>query len=142
MSKTIRAVVYDFNESRAGKHAREFLGDWQGKLVCDDFAGYKASFEDGVTELGCMAHARRKFFDLYESNGSETAAQSLEYIKYLYEIEREAKELPPDKRREKIKQSQCEICPEQNIRRDAFAQLRPDINKIVESTDGSQHTSL
>lgn len=94
----LKAVIYDFSESRAGKHAREFLGDWSGKLVCDDYAGYKASFESGVTELGCMAHARRKFFDLHESSGSETAEQALQYIKLLYEIEREAKDLVPDKR--------------------------------------------
>ena len=52
------AVVYDFSPSRAGEHARNFLQDWKGKLVCDDFGGYKASFELGVTEIGCMAHAR------------------------------------------------------------------------------------
>ncbi|EGH26934.1 transposase IS66, partial [Pseudomonas amygdali pv. mori str. 301020] len=34
---------------------------WNGKLVCDDFAGYKASFALGITAIGCMAHARRKF---------------------------------------------------------------------------------
>jgi len=58
----ISAVVYDFSPSRAGEHALAFLQDWKGKLVCDDFGGYKASFESGVTELGCMAHARRKFY--------------------------------------------------------------------------------
>ncbi len=58
----LAAVVYDFSPSRAGEHARNFLQDWKGKLVCDDFGGYKASFELGVTEIGCMAHARRKFF--------------------------------------------------------------------------------
>src|SRR3546814_5112166 len=31
------AVVYDFSPSRAGEHARNFLQDWRGKLVCDDF---------------------------------------------------------------------------------------------------------
>jgi transposase len=30
------AVVYDFSPSRAGEHARNFLQDWRGKLVCDD----------------------------------------------------------------------------------------------------------
>jgi hypothetical protein len=44
-------VVYDFSPSRAGEHARNFLGTWNGKLVCDDFAGYKASFELGITEI-------------------------------------------------------------------------------------------
>lgn len=28
----IKAVVYDFCESRAGEHARAFLGDWKGSL--------------------------------------------------------------------------------------------------------------
>ncbi|MBH84060.1 MAG: IS66 family transposase [Alteromonadaceae bacterium] len=96
----LKATVYDFAPSRAGEHARTFLGDWQGKLVCDDYAGYKAGFGNGITEIGCMAHARRKFYDLHEANKSELAAKALEYIGGLYEIERETKDLPPDKRRE------------------------------------------
>ena len=54
----LKAVVYDFSPSRAGEHARNFLGQWNGKLVCDDFAGYKASFEQGITEIGCMEIGR------------------------------------------------------------------------------------
>ena len=89
----LKAVVYDFAPSRAGEHAREFLGDWRGKLVTDDYAGYKKTFHDGVTEIGCMAHARRKFFDLHAANQSELASQALEYIGELYAIERDAKTL-------------------------------------------------
>ena len=58
----LKAVVYDFCESRAGEHARTFLGDWKGALVCDDFAGYKQSFALGITEAGCLAHSRRKLY--------------------------------------------------------------------------------
>jgi hypothetical protein len=64
----LKAAIYDFAPSRAGEHARTFLGDWRGKLVCDDYAGYKAGFGNGITEIGCMAHARRKFYDLHEAN--------------------------------------------------------------------------
>lgn len=32
----MRAVVYDFADSHAGEHARAFLGNWRGKLVCDE----------------------------------------------------------------------------------------------------------
>lgn len=96
----LKAVVYDFRPSRAGEHARSFLGDWQGKLVCDDFAGYKASFEQGVTEIGCMAHARRKFFDLHAANQSQLAEQALQYIGQLYEVEREGRELLAAQRRQ------------------------------------------
>ena len=96
----LKAVVYDFSPSRAGEHARHFLGSWDGKLVCDDFAGYKASFEQGVTEIGCMAHARRKFFDLHAANQSQLAEQALQYIGQLYEVEREGRELLAEHRRQ------------------------------------------
>ena len=94
-----RAVVYDFCESRAGENAKVFLGDWRGSLVCDDFSGYKQLMAQGVTEVGCLAHARRKFFDLHASNKSQIAQSALEQIARIYEIEREVKELPPDERR-------------------------------------------
>ena len=80
-------------------HVRNFLQDWKGKLVCDDFGGYKASFALGVTEIGCMAHARRKFFDLHATNKSELAEQVLHFIQLLYEIERGIRDLKPDLRR-------------------------------------------
>ena len=96
----IKAVVYDFCESRAGEHARRFLGDWRGSLVCDDFSGYKAGFANGMTEAGCLAHARRKFFDLHAAHKSQIAQFALEQFARVYEIEREVKELDTDMRLE------------------------------------------
>ena len=101
----LKAVVYDFCESRAGEHARAFLGECKGALVCDDFSGYKQSFTLGVTEAGCMAHSRRKFFELHASNKSQIAQQALQYIGQLYEIEREVKSLSAQER-QKIRQTQ------------------------------------
>ena len=75
------AVVYDFSPSRAGEHARNFLQDWKGKLVCNDLGGYKASFE------------------LYTTNKSQLAEQTLRYIQLLYEIGSEVRGLEPDLRR-------------------------------------------
>jgi transposase len=46
----LKTVVYDFADGRGGVHAREFLGNWVGKLVCDDDSGYKALFDHGVIE--------------------------------------------------------------------------------------------
>ena len=99
----IKAVVYDFCESRAGEHARAFLGDWEGSLVCDDFSGYKAGFANGITEAGCLAHARRKFFDLHAANKSQIAGFALEQFSKVYDIEREVKDLNADQR-QKIRQ--------------------------------------
>ena len=94
----IKAVVYDFCESRAGEHARRFLGDWRGSLVCDDFGGYKAGFAQGITEAGCLAHARRKFFDLHAAHKSQIAGFALEQFAKVYDIEREVKDLNADQR--------------------------------------------
>ena len=95
----LKAVVYDFSPSRAGEHARNFLGPWNGKLVCDDFAGYKAGFAQGIIEIGCMAHARRKFFDLHAANKSQLAEQALHSIAGLYEVERQVRDMSDEDRR-------------------------------------------
>ena len=95
----IQAVVYDFSPGRSGEYARNFLGDWKGKLVCDDYGGYKASFALGVTEIGCMAHARRKFNELHATKKSILAEQALQYIAAIYEVEREVRDLEPNERR-------------------------------------------
>ncbi len=86
-------VVFDYQPSRSGHHAQHFLRDWRGCLMVDDYVGYKALFERGITELGCFAHARRKFFDLHAANASPSAAYVLERIRQLYAIEREGKVL-------------------------------------------------
>ena len=84
-----RAVVYDFCESRAGAHARSFLEGWQGSLVCDDFSGYKALMAQGIIEVGCLAHARRKFFDLHATSKSVVAESALLQFGRIYEVERD-----------------------------------------------------
>lgn len=97
-SQGFKAVVYDFCTSRGGQHVRDFLGQWRGTLVCDDYAAYKALFAQGVTEAGCMAHARRKFYELHAANNSPLAAVALEYIGKLYEIERLTHDVTPQER--------------------------------------------
>jgi transposase len=93
---SLQTVIYDFADGRGGVHARAFLGDWTGKLVCDDYAGYKALFDRGIIEVGCMAHARRKLHDLYANHRSEIAEEGLRCFAALYEIEREGRELKLD----------------------------------------------
>lgn len=93
------AVVFDFQMSRAGKHAQQFLEGYSGALMVDDYAGYKALFAAGaVTELACLSHVRRKFFELHAANKSLVAAQALETIGRLYQIERQASGLSAPER--------------------------------------------
>ena len=103
----MRYVVFDFADSRGGEHVRSFLGlpgtehnpGWKGSLVTDDFSGYKACFELGVTEAGCMAHARRKFHELWANHGSSVGEQALKFFMQLYEVEREVQHLASDERK-------------------------------------------
>jgi transposase len=92
-------VVFDYCPSRSGDHARRFLGDWRGALMVDDYVGYKASFANpGLIELGCWAHARRKFVDLHKASQSQIAAEAIERIGLLYRIEREAENFDAEAR--------------------------------------------
>jgi transposase len=88
-----RIAVFDYQTGRSGAHARAFLEGWKGHLVVDDYAGYKALFAAGVIEVGCMAHARRKFFELHKANQSPVAGEALQRIAELYEIESRGREL-------------------------------------------------
>jgi transposase len=108
---SIAAVVFDFAESRSGRHAREFLGfgeadderRWRGTLVCDDYSAYKALFEKGVTEAGCLAHARRKFHELWANHKSTLAAEALTLFGKLYDVERDLQGLDAEERRRQRK---------------------------------------
>jgi len=99
-----KAVVFEFCETRSGENVREFLKldthrAWQGTLVTDGFSGYTATTTKGVTSAQCMAHARRKFNDLWANHGSEVGRKALLYHQSLFRIEREIEELPSDERR-------------------------------------------
>jgi transposase len=97
----MKAVVYDFCESRAGANAKAFLDEWRGSLVVDDFSGYKQLMGDAagqITEVGCWAHARRKFHDLQLANQSQIAEQAVRQIAQIYAVEREVKELSAEER--------------------------------------------
>ncbi len=92
-------IVYDFAENRSGSNARRFLADYGGALVVDDYAGYKHLFQSTpMREVGCWAHARRKFFELHEANKSTLAAEALTRIGAIYAVERDAKDMTAEQR--------------------------------------------
>lgn len=91
-----RPVVFDFAESRVGRHPMEFLGHLGPKrlarhLVCDDYAGHKALFAQGVNKAGCLRHARRKFHELWTNHKSTLAEQAVTLFARLYEVEQEVR---------------------------------------------------
>ena len=91
-------VVFDYQTSRAGRHAQNFLLDWKGHLMVDDYSGYKVLFAQGVTELACVVHARRKFFDLNEAQANPIALEALRRIAALYAIESQGQDMTVEAR--------------------------------------------
>ena len=88
----IKAVVYDFAQGRGSEYPNTFLQGFKGKLVGDGYNGYKPLFGRGVIEVGCMAHARRKFHELHVTGQSLISIEALELFQSLYAVEREIDE--------------------------------------------------
>ena len=91
------AVVYDYQETRQGERAKEFLNGFQGVLQTDGYSGYHCvTSQEGITAMGCWAHARRKFYDVYKLAKQEgIASKALDMIGKLYAIEAEIKDATP-----------------------------------------------
>jgi hypothetical protein len=86
-------IVYEYQETRGGYHAEEFLQGFRGYLQSDAYSGYNfANRHDDITRVGCMAHARRKFADIIKiSKTNGLAHEAIKYCKALYRIEKEAR---------------------------------------------------
>jgi len=87
--------IYDTIEL-LGEMLDEFNAHWN---LSSRAGGYTATTTKGVISAQCMAHARRKFNDLWANHGSEVGRKALRYHQCLLRIEREIEELPSDKRR-------------------------------------------
>ena len=102
-----KIVVYDFTVDKAGQHVRDFLRSWKGGwLQADAASNYDELYRQrpDIREVGCWAHARRKFFEiaaLADKNGQRVLAhEAVERIGELFAIERAASEAgdsPPER---------------------------------------------
>ena len=98
-------VLYEYQATRAGLHAKNFLQGFSGYLQVDGFAGYHALEADDCLLVGCMAHARRKFDEALKAlpkasrrNKMGMVQTALRKITRLYAIEKQIKDLSPEQR--------------------------------------------
>jgi transposase len=87
-------IVYQYEETRGGYHAQQFLTGFKGYLQSDAYAGYDwADKIESIISIGCHAHARRPFAELVKLNkGTSLAAKAVRFYKKLYAIEKTARE--------------------------------------------------
>jgi transposase len=138
----VKAVVFNFAETRSGENVRTFLRQdgeqaWNGTLVTDGFSGYKATFERGVTEAGCVAHARRKFHELWANHGSKVGEQALRYFQVLFRIEEEVAGATAEERRRLRQRKSRRVASALNKWLLAQRQLVPDGSATAKAIDYS-----
>ena len=93
------AAWFAYSPDRRGEHPQQHLAKFQGILQADAFAGFDKLYKDEtIQEAPCMAHIRRKFYDLVEAHRSPIAIEAVERIAALYAIEKEIRGRPPEVR--------------------------------------------
>jgi transposase len=86
-------IVYDDTPTRSRAGPLAVLGNFQGYLQADAYAGYDGLYATGrVIEVGCWAHARRSFWEA-KATDAPRALTALGFIPQLYRVEAEAKGL-------------------------------------------------
>lgn len=87
-----REVFFEYQKGRHSKFPAETLKDFKGYLQTDGYGGYnEVGMRSEITQLACFAHARRKF-EKALNNDKKRAAWMLKRIRYLYLVERLARE--------------------------------------------------
>lgn len=89
-------ILFDYDAGRSKEAPNKLLKGFKGYLQADGYAGYdEVCNNPDVTRVGCMAHIRRKFFDVTKATAGkdkETKKEGLAYdvlkiIQKLYLIE-------------------------------------------------------
>ncbi len=117
-------ILFDYDPSRSGEVPKRLLAGYVGYLQTDGYKGYDAvcAENEGIRRAGCMAHARRKFDEAFKVQLSvkgkkgksrskrrqeSKANQGLGYIRKLYDIERHARGMSAEERKE-IRQARAQ----------------------------------
>jgi transposase len=96
-------VLFRFTPRHVQEGPKEFLHGYKGYVLADASSVYERLYEEeDVTEVGCWAHSRRRFYDALSSD-KERALAGIAFIAQLYEIDNDIKkkDLAPIARTEK-----------------------------------------
>lgn len=98
------AVWFAYTPNRQGQHPQHHLRNFSGVVHADGFAGFNALYVNGCREAACMAHVRRKFYEIHEAKASPLAIGALDFIRQLYQVEESIRGKPPDERQRRRQQ--------------------------------------
>jgi transposase/prefoldin subunit 5 len=91
-------TAFDFSPDRSKQRPLAFMEEFKGYVHADAYGGYDELFRrEGIIEVGCWCHARRKFDEAIGSRQKE-ATEILARIAQLYKVESACKEMEPEDR--------------------------------------------
>jgi transposase len=86
-------TVFEFCLGRGREGPRKFLGQWEGVLQTDGYAAYDDVGGPKLVQVGCWAHARRKFVDAVKLNPQDAEAIAMvTRMDALFLIDRDARQ--------------------------------------------------
>lgn len=102
-SPELGIVLFDYDVSGGGAVAKKLVAEFKGGLQADAHRGYNALDKQELLLLGCMMHARRRFYRAWIKADKKDglASHGLKLIQRFYDFERSYKEnnLTKSKRR-------------------------------------------
>ena len=85
-------MLFNYDRGHGHEAAQKILSEYQGYLQTDGAAVYEAyDHVPGITMVGCMAHARRKFFDA-KAVDKLLAEEALNLFGAVYAVEKHIRE--------------------------------------------------
>lgn len=86
------AVAFFYSPDRDGEHPERHLPRYAGIMQADAYAGFNGLYKPGrkpgsITGAACWAHARRKLYELAAMSKAPIAAEAVQRINALFEIE-------------------------------------------------------
>ena len=90
-------TAYDFSVDRSKKRPLDFLEGYRGYVHADAYSGYDELFKrEGIIEVGCWAHARRKFDEAASSRPQESTDILARIARLYHEVERPCADMTPE----------------------------------------------
>jgi len=87
------SAVFDFRMGREGKGPKEFLGQYNGILQTDGYAGYHDVGGPKMVHACCLAHARRKYVDAVKVDPKDQDSASIvKLMDALFAIDAKARD--------------------------------------------------
>ena len=82
-------VIYIYRQTRSADFLKDYLNIFNGVVQSDGLETYNTHFKNNpdVILAGCMAHARRKFEEVFKNSKDEVSEKTLYWMRKLYIIE-------------------------------------------------------